>query len=101
MFKKLFPEGPEQQPPQENQPEQEKLIKKEGSFIKGIIEVMGDEVAQIRLVDGQLISWERKKIPEGCHEGDEVTLSLLSGEELAKEILNTILNPQEENEKST
>lgn len=95
MFEKLFPEGPEQQPLQEKKPEQEKLIKEEGSFSKGIIEAMGDKEVKIRLADGQLIGWEREKIPEGCREGDEVTLSLLSRGELAKEILNTILNSQE------
>jgi hypothetical protein len=95
MIEKFFEEDIRQ--PKIEKPETEKPIEKL-KFVKCTIEHLDEKMAQIKLEDGQIINWPKEKLLENSQEGDEVELSLLGKEELAKEILNTILKPSEENE---
>lgn len=83
--------------PEKKEKEQERLAE-EPKFIRGQVEKIDQTQAQIRLDDGQIINWKKMNLPAGCQEGDEIRISLLGKEELAKEILNTIFNSSEKNE---
>lgn len=100
MKEEFFGEGlikPEIIKPEIEKPEEEKVVEKL-KFAEGVIERLDEKQAQIKLEDGQTINWPKEKLPQSCQEGEKVKLSLLSKEELAKEILNTIFNPLEKNE---
>lgn len=92
---KFFEEGVMQ--PEIKKPGQEKPIEKL-EFVKAVIESLDEKGAQIKLEDGQMIQWKKEKLPKSCQEGDEIRVSLLGKEELAKEILNTIFKSTEKNE---
>ena len=98
MIKENFlGEGTEQILPEKKEKEPERLAE-ELKFIRGQVEKIDQTQAQIRLDDGQIINCKKMNLPAGCREGDEVRLSLLGKEELAKEILNTIFKSTEKNE---
>ena len=92
MFKESFGEEAKLEKKEPSQ------LEKEPDFIKGTIERLDDRVAEINLNDGQKILWPKERLSRDHKEGDEVLLSLIKQEELAKEILNIILKPTEDNE---
>jgi len=70
-------------------------------MLKAVIDRFEGDYAVLVFSDGQRFNWPRNKLPSGVAEGSIVWITAVNdkmvGEnqkELAKEILNEILNPQ-------
>jgi len=62
-----------------------------------------DDQAILKTTTGETIAWPKKLLPQNCAEGDSLVFTAMSekektekNKELAKTILNEILNPENE-----